>query len=526
MKAVNTMLVLYVKFPTSRMLLLGLMVLLTICGASNAYSNPKIFTVSVIQSQAANQVIESNHPDRTRFGIFVSANQRQLAVSSRPTNSVFDDKHETGFVEIFDKSHEGNWGYRQTVYPFVPDSSQILSHEAFGIETALSDEWLAVGNPFVQVTSTKMGVVEMFQLQGNEWTRTQQLVAPDSSSLFGISVAIKGGFLVIGDEDYHSGSQNFVGIAHVFQLVENEWELIGVLRNPNPESSSQFGSSVAISNNVVIVGAHGSIVGSQRYYGSAYIYEYIDEKWKLTSTLIPELSTNQNWCGQSVSIRNDLALVGCPLSHNIGSKDGAAVVFKKSFGTWVQQEVILNPLNLPVVEFGWKVEIAEDYILVNSRYTDLDKIPSGMVFGFKYSDMTFGNTGALNHPFENTSTRFGWGGIASTGTDVIVGAYNSGESGQVFVFSPSWATNIDQIPIINPEIQVHPNPATTTLTIDLSHLSRFNPKYVTVFDILGRQVLKHNIVSNLTTLDVSGLTNGTYYGVLDNLDSFVFVVTR
>ncbi|AUC82303.1 zinc-dependent metalloprotease family protein [Lacinutrix sp. Bg11-31] len=56
-------------------------------------------------------------------------------------------------------------------------------------------------------------------------------------------------------------------------------------------------------------------------------------------------------------------------------------------------------------------------------------------------------------------------------------------------------------------IKMYPNPASTELTINFSSINELD---VTLFDLLGRQVLSKNLVKNDNRINVSNLASGTY----------------
>ncbi|MDP7030411.1 MAG: FG-GAP repeat protein, partial [Phycisphaerales bacterium] len=94
----------------------------------------------------------------------------------------------------------------------------------------------------------------------------------DSDDRFGSSVAISGGVAVIGaDGDDDNGSDS--GSAYVFeQQVDGTWSHIAKLTADDGDSGDEFGISVAISGGVAVVGAWGD-EDNGSWSGSAYIFE-------------------------------------------------------------------------------------------------------------------------------------------------------------------------------------------------------------------------------------------------------------
>ncbi|TVR77240.1 MAG: T9SS C-terminal target domain-containing protein, partial [Chitinophagaceae bacterium] len=64
--------------------------------------------------------------------------------------------------------------------------------------------------------------------------------------------------------------------------------------------------------------------------------------------------------------------------------------------------------------------------------------------------------------------------------------------------------------VLEVQIAVYPNPASHLLNIVLSGNMQANSYFITMTDILGRQVVSKNVASYLTSIDVTALTSGMY----------------
>ena len=90
---------------------------------------------------------------------------------------------------------------------------------------------------------------------------------PESDDKFGISVAIGNGVLAVGvPRDDHGNSNNYdiirdTGSVYLYEL--SSLNLIHTMRNPEPEFRDYFGSSLAIGNGVLAVGADGDDLHEQ-----------------------------------------------------------------------------------------------------------------------------------------------------------------------------------------------------------------------------------------------------------------------
>ena len=99
-----------------------------------------------------------------------------------------------------------------------------------------------------------------------------------------------------------------------------------------------FGSSVSISGNTVVVGAPGATVGGNSYQGAAYVFTESGSAWS------PDRQAHRvRWRGErtisagSVSISGNTVVVGA-FNATVGGNisQGAAYVFTESGSAWTQ----------------------------------------------------------------------------------------------------------------------------------------------------------------------------------------------
>jgi hypothetical protein len=147
--------------------------------------------------------------------------------------------------------------------------------------------------------------------------------SPSSGDAFGSSVAISGSVAIVGTP----GENSERGIAHAFDATDGS--LIATLSNPAANSGDFFGQSVAVSGDVAVVGAHQDDPGGITNAGIAYVFDATDGS--LIGTLSnPDPATNDSF-GVSVAIAGDIALVGAHADDPGGVSDaGTAYVFKPS----------------------------------------------------------------------------------------------------------------------------------------------------------------------------------------------------
>ncbi len=135
----------------------------------------------------------------------------------------------------------------------------------FGAAVAMSEDYAIVGTDKVY----GKGAAYIFRRTGlNTWDSGTKIVASDTDlgESFGVSVAINGDYAIVGDVENSIGGFN-AGAIYVFKRTGiNTWDSGSIIQAYDTVNGDVFGSSVALSDNIFIVGAPGAGDG-----GSVYI---------------------------------------------------------------------------------------------------------------------------------------------------------------------------------------------------------------------------------------------------------------
>ena len=163
--------------------------------------------------------------------------------------------------------------------------------DRFGYSVAISGDYVVVGAYFEEEdaaggsTLTNAGSAYIFKRTGTTWAQEAKIVAADRAAddRFGYSVAISGDYVVVGayfeDEDAAGGSTlTNAGSAYIFKRTGTTWAQEAKIVASDRATNDQFGYSVAISGDYVVVGAYaededaagGNTLSSA---GSAYFFK-------------------------------------------------------------------------------------------------------------------------------------------------------------------------------------------------------------------------------------------------------------
>ena len=130
--------------------------------------------------------------------------------------------------------------------------------DLFGNSVAISGNYAIVGARMDDVGAiSNQGSANTYQFNGTGWVLMQKLTDPAGSAneLFGYSVSLSGNYAVIGAALGKVGANVQQGYADVYQLSAGVWIFFQKLTDPAGTGGADFGNSVSISGNTIIVGA-------------------------------------------------------------------------------------------------------------------------------------------------------------------------------------------------------------------------------------------------------------------------------
>jgi hypothetical protein len=178
---------------------------------------------------------------------------------------------------------------------------------------------------------------------------------------FGYRVALSGTLAVIGSERDDSSA----GSVYTFERqTDGKWTMQGTKLQPSTTPNSYFGTPVSMSGQRLVVGAHGE--GTNR--GAAYVYDRVGGQWVQQAKLIAEADGDR--FGFAAAVDGDRVIVGASQSASGGlTNSGAAYIFdRQSDGTWPSAGIKLTASNSAAsLQFGVAVSISGDKAAIGSN---------------------------------------------------------------------------------------------------------------------------------------------------------------
>ena len=206
----------------------------------------------------------------------------------------------------------------------------------------------------------------MYTHAGTQWTQQQKLTAADGAAgdAYGRSVAVSGDTIVVGATGHQVGNNAGQGAAYVYTPLGTTWSQQQELTSADGLASDRFGASVAISGNTVVVGA--SFAGADQH-GAVYVYAVSGSMWSQQQELTAADGAATDEFGESVAVSGNTLVVGAG-NHavNGNAAQGAAYVYTFAGTTWsLQQELTLPDDGFPAF-FGIRVALSGNTMVVGA----------------------------------------------------------------------------------------------------------------------------------------------------------------
>ena len=272
-------------------------------------------------------------PDTRAGGLFGHsvAFSGNLILISEPGRDV-EEIHNAGIVYIFNQdgdhlatlqSPEPSYGY-----------SEVHIGLNFGYSMAGTDEVIVVGEPYANIGElNQAGKAHVFDENGNHLT-TLQSPEPQTLGKFGKKVAISGDIIIVGEDYAEVDGKSRAGRAHVFST---DGSLIHTLQAPEPEEGAGFGISVAVNDDTIVVGENMADV-LEINEGKAYVFSH--NGTLLATIQSPEPGVAAEF-GYSVALIGEMIIVGEPGCMVDGeSKAGKVYIFSVGPPEAVSPEVV------------------------------------------------------------------------------------------------------------------------------------------------------------------------------------------
>ncbi len=275
--------------------------------------------------------------EQDAFGYSVAISDDTVVAAAAST---IGNNQQQGAAYVFVKPSTG-W---DTTSDFAAKltASDGAEFDELGTSVAIDGNTIVAGSPDAMIgLHGQQGAVYVFVKPSTGWATTSgftaKLTASDGATndLFGTSAAIDGDTVVVGAVNATARTQ---GAAYVFVKPASGWATTAAftarLTASDGQSGDSFGTSVALSGDVIAAGAPFATVGSRSQQGAAYVFVMPSAGWATTSGFDTKLTAPDgapdDLFGTSVAASGDTVTAGA-YAASIGShsEQGAAYVYAR-----------------------------------------------------------------------------------------------------------------------------------------------------------------------------------------------------
>ena len=256
-------------------------------------------------------VFDNNGSENENFGQRVAVHGNLVAVCRAGSNN-----QDLKRVYIYEVDDYGEFSFK---YIVEPSDATSYTSSFFGSAIDIENGLLLVGAKLAwgsQENQWESGAAYLFDINGTNPVQLARFKATEDTTYdqFGSSISISGNLIVVGaNEDDPNGNQNS-GAAYIFRRESNgDITEITKLTAADGRANDNFGSAVAVDGNFIAIGAYyadvergGSLQGDA---GKVYLYKMVDGNASYVETLTFEYPHNALF-GSSLAISNGVLAVG------------------------------------------------------------------------------------------------------------------------------------------------------------------------------------------------------------------------
>ena len=297
----------------------------------------------------------------------------------------------------------------------------------FGGDIALSEDLLLIGEWWGKVED--VGAIGLAYLYDADWNLLSTLTAPEPqpNAEFGHTVALQGDMMVIGCPRHDVEGIDSVGEAYVF---DTDGVLQFILQSPDPKGQGKFGVEVALGKDVILVGETGGTVQGFIHAGAVHVYDTDGEY--ITTLTSPSMKHNGAF-GENIATNTEFILIGEPgVAESSLHIVGSTHVFDYD---WNLIKTIQAPEQEEHTWFGKSIAIRGETVVIGEIYAEVDGHPrAGKAYIY---DTDWNLVAKLQSPAPRDGGEFGRG--TAIGGDIVVVGERRGDvttvkEGKAYVF--------------------------------------------------------------------------------------------
>jgi len=294
----------------------------------------------------------------------------------------------------------------------------------------------------MRIVLTLLAIAALFPMVAGGQVLEYKLQAMDGQveDWFGSSVAVEDSIVVVGarmDDDNGLAS----GSVYVFVKDSTGWTELQKLHASDGMEDDRFGRAVSISGDYIFVGAHKDDFNT----GAAYIFMRNGSTWTEQAKLISSDPDTGDFFGVSIGQSGDYTIIGAAIDDSAGS----AYVYMRTDSGWVEQVRLTASDGQADDRFGQSVAISGNYAIIGAHADDDLGNGAGSAYVFERFDSVWVEVAKLTASDGTGGDAFGFS-LSISGDYIIVGAYGEGGSGRgaAYIFKREGTVWVEQTKLI------------------------------------------------------------------------------
>jgi hypothetical protein len=339
-------------------------------------------------------------------------------------------------------------------HSFFAPKSVPQKQERQGLSVAISGTTAVVGAPFFdadELTCPDSGAVKAYDVTTGQLCHVLKNPDPTPFAYFGHSVAVSGSRVAVGSGS-PAGGLAYAGRVDIFDLGSPDpTQPVWSIDNPFPGERDQFGHSLALDGDRLVVGAWLDDEGAINS-GTAYVYDLGSATPLVPEYILSNPSPEEADCfGVAVAVAGDRVVVTAYQEDTTAENAGRAYVFDLgSPEPAVPSLVLSRPEPADNDGFGTSLAISGDHVVVGIETADVTADNSGSAIVFDLSSPTPEvPVVTLVNPAPAAGCYFGTS-VSISGNTVAVGAYRDGavsdHAGACHIYNLSGST--PELPVL------------------------------------------------------------------------------
>lgn len=308
-------------------------------------------------------------------------------------------------------------------------SSDGAAGDNFGRSVSVNDDVMVVGAIGCDEVGEESGGAYVYRLDGVNWVEEAKLVASDgmAGDHFGWSVAVDRDVIVVGAP---RGEQILgkVSWAYVFRYDGVNWVEEAKLIPGDGATGSHFGYSVSVKDDVIVVGAYDDDSLSENR-GSAYVYRYNGGDWIEEDKIVADDGTTGDFFGRSVSDNKNVVIIGAPGDDDAGSESGSVYIFQYDGVNWIEEGKFIANDGMESDHFGHSVSVNKNVIVVGaSGIFSNSGVYLGSAYVFRYDGTNWIEEAKLTASDGVENDAFSYS-VSLDRDTILIGAYGNDDAG-------------------------------------------------------------------------------------------------